>query len=172
MTSTRNAIMQKGLFPETLPPCFDSSNIIKSFHGIISSIEGSALQKGRSTKYARYIGTKHDGNRRFYATPNPISYYSIAQFIQENQKSIFKQYQKSSFSISAPQMGSKDADRAITINSLSELSERLSAKVRYAPFILKTDIAQFFPSIYTHVIPWLCMALQPQKMIKIEGLKQ
>ncbi|WP_111474389.1 RNA-directed DNA polymerase [Methylobacterium sp. XJLW] len=164
MVSTRDLLMEKGLFPETLPPCFDSSGIIKAFHGIISEINDRSLHKGRFTRYARYVGTKHDGNRRFYATPNPVSYLPIAQFLQSHERTLFRQYNKSAFSISAPQISEPSADRAISISSLSELSGRLSGKIRYAPYLLKTDIAQFFPSIYTHVIPWVAHGISSAKI--------
>lgn len=152
----RNLFLEKGLFPETLPPCFDSSDLTRCFNGIISHLKDKSLHKKRDTDYIRYVGTKHDGNRRPYGTPNPISYFQICQFIEDYwNKEFTKTFANSLYSISTPRLGNKNEDRAIIVSSLSQLANNMSNKIRYAPFILKTDIAQFFPSIYTHSIPWV-----------------
>lgn len=54
-------------------------------------------------------------------------------------------------------------DRAIKVPSLSELSKHASKNLRYAPFILKADIAQCFPSLYTHSIAWAAHGIEQSK---------
>ena len=44
--------------------------------------------------------------------------------------------------------------RAIRIMSFGELNLEVHKKLGRAFYMLKTDIAQFYPSIYTHSIPW------------------
>jgi len=34
------------------------------------------------------------------------------------------------------------------------ITSEASKRIGFSPYILKTDIAQFFPSIYTHSIAW------------------
>lgn len=151
----RDVLLAKGFFPETLPPCFDSTDLPRAMRGMIGALESKQFWKNRSTQYVRYIGTKHDGNRRPYSTPNPISYFHVANLISNYWGTFERKFGSSPFAISRPQAGGAKADRAIAIPPLSELSGRLSQNIRYAPFILKTDIAQYFPSIYTHAIPWV-----------------
>ena len=131
--------------------------------GIIDASKDKRFNKGNSTSYIRYNGTKHDGNRRPYATPNPLPYFWISNFIEDHWKTINRHLGKSDYSVSKPIQSSETDDRAIIVPSLSELAEKISTKIRYAPFIVKTDIAQFFPSIYTHSIPWAAHGVNASK---------
>lgn len=160
----RNDLISRGMFPETLPPCFDGSGFVAGFHGIIGNLKERELRKNRSTSYIRYSGTKHDGNRRSYATPNPIPYFSLCQFLERNSNHIFNRLKRSNFSISAPKIGEPHEDRSVIVSSLNELSSKLSMKIKYAPFILKTDVSQFFPSIYTHAISWVAHGRDAAKL--------
>ena len=36
--------------------------------------------RDRRSEYTRYNGTKHDGNRRLFGTPNIITYFHISSF--------------------------------------------------------------------------------------------
>ena len=88
----RNQLLQKGLFPETLPPCFDSTDLVRALGGKIRDLRSAKFNKRRSASYIRYNGTKHDGNRRPYSTPNPIPYFHVAEFISKNWEEITDKY--------------------------------------------------------------------------------
>ncbi|MFN7112054.1 MAG: RNA-directed DNA polymerase [Brevundimonas sp.] len=156
------AILQKGLFPETLPPCFTSTDIKRSLRGIVPSIRSKELHN-RPTDYVRYNGTKHDGSRRYFGTPNPISYFYVADFVSRNWGAFNARFGASPFSVSRPREGHATDDRPIIIPSLSELTTEASKKIGHSPYILKTDIAQFFPSIYTHSISWSAHGIEAAK---------
>lgn len=155
--------MKNGFFPEVLPPCFVSSDFRRAAHGIIGNLKNKKFHKGRQTNYIKYNGTKHDGNRRTYGTPNPISYFHICGFVADNWKTFENNFKQSPFTVSYPKAASDTDDRAIIVSSLSELSHQLSKKIKYAPYILKADVAQFFPSIYTHSIPWAAHGIDASK---------
>lgn len=159
----RASLLQKGFFPEVLPPCFDSYDLKRGFQGIIKDLEAKKFYKDRSSNYIRYSGTKHDGNRRPYGTVNPIPYFSVVNFIATHWKEFTDKLENSKYSLESLRLGSKDEDRAIIIPTLSELSERMSSKIRYSPYVVKTDIAQFFPSIYTHSISWAAHGIDQAK---------
>ena len=150
----RTSLLSKGFFPEVLPPCFVSTNLARSFKGFIKDILDKKYYK-RSSAYIRYSGTKHDGNRRYYGAVNPIPYFNLCDFIDKNWKEIDIKLQESNFSISNIKMGKKEDDRAVLVSSLSEVISQLSSQIKHSPYLLKTDIAQFFPSIYTHSIVWV-----------------
>lgn len=149
----RLSLLARGLFPETLPPCFTSIDAARAFHGIVSDLDQAKFRK-RPTHYVRYNGTKHDRNRRFFATPNIVSYFHVSTFIHRYWKDFNARYQASPYSLSAPTVLDESADRAIKVASLSELSAKSSKQLAYAPVVLKTDISQFYASIYTHSIAW------------------
>lgn len=158
----RYALLQRGLFPETLPPCFTSVDMRRALIGIVPEVRSRQLHK-RPTDYVRYNGTKHDGSRRFFGTPNPISYFYVAEFISTHWGIFDKRFGSSPFSVSRPRLGTETDDRPIIIPSLSELTSEASKKIGFSPYVLKTDIAQFFPSIYTHSIAWSAHGIQAAK---------
>ncbi|MGG6238685.1 RNA-directed DNA polymerase [Nodosilinea sp. AN01ver1] len=153
-THIRNLLLNKGFFPEVLPPCFDSENLAASFKGKIQDIDKRKFHK-RATDYVRYSGTKHDGHRRAYGTVNPIPYFNACQFISSNWEIFETKFKSSKLSLDRIRLGRDTEDRAIIVPALSELTERISSQIRFSPYILKADIAQFFPSIYTHAVSWV-----------------
>ncbi|MCX2432193.1 RNA-directed DNA polymerase [Pedobacter sp. GR22-10] len=161
-TNIRDGLLRKGFFPEVLPPCFDSSNLARSFKGLVTSLDAKRFHK-RSSGYIRYSGTKHDGNRRYYGTVNPVPYFYICQFIGKKWNVFTDKLDHSSFGLSTYSLGEASDDRALIIPALSEISPKMSAKIKYAPYIIKTDIAQFFPSIYTHSLSWVAHGIEASK---------
>lgn len=166
----RYALLQKGLFPETLPPCFTTVDLKRALRGIVPEVRRRELRR-RSTDYVRYNGTKHDGSRRYFGSPNPISYFYVADFISRNWRIFDERFSSSPFSVSRPREGQDSDDRPIIIPSLSELTTEASRNIGHSPFILKTDIAQFFPSIYTHSISWLLMGSNARRLIQVQNPK-
>jgi len=150
----RDLLLSKGFFPEVLPPCFDSSRLSSSFSGMIRDLEKKKFHS-KVSAYIRYSGTKHDGNRRFYGSVNPIPYFLVCQFIGKHWGKFESQFSNSDFGVSNLSLGSDGDDRALLVPALSEISPKLSQKIKYAPHVIKTDIAQFFPSIYTHSLVWV-----------------
>lgn len=109
----------------------------------------------RSSSYIRYNGTKHDGHRRAYATVNPIPYFNICTFLSEKWSTFERAFSASKLSVGSVRLGKADEDRAVVVPTLSERSDTMSAQIGFSPYVLKTDIAQFYPSIYTHTIAWV-----------------
>jgi hypothetical protein len=151
-----------GLYPETLPPCFVSKDAKRAFRGIVTSLDDKKYYE-RKTEYVRYSGTKHDGSRRFFGTPNIMSYFHVSSFIWEHWRVFENNYANSGYSIGTPKLLRDDEDRAVKVPSLSELSKHASNNLKYAPFILKADIAQCFPSLYTHSIAWAAHGIEQSK---------
>lgn len=109
----------------------------------------------RSAELIGFSGTKHDGSRRGFSTAHPIQFFHVCEFIFENWDKIDQDISESPFVVSRPRAGNSSADRPIVIPSLSNLTTEASKKLRYSPIIVRTDISQFFPSVYTHCIPWV-----------------
>lgn len=164
-------LIQRGFFPETLPPCFTSVDLKRALSGLIRNLKTKELHNGRQTDYVRYSGTKHDGNRRYYGTPNPISYFYVASFIADHWSEFEAQFALSRFSVSQPKLGKPTDDRPIIVQSLSELTTIASKKLGRSAFLLKTDIAQFFPSIYTHAISWSAHGIKEAKADRARNSK-
>jgi hypothetical protein len=159
---SRFHLINAGLFPETLPPCFTSKSSRRAFGGLVRYLDENRFHE-RKTEFVRYSGTKHDGSRRFFGTPNIITYFHVSSFIWKNWKAFEENFELSKFSIGLPRLMSSDDDRSLKVPSLSELSKHTSKNLKYAPFILKADIAQCFPSLYTHSISWAAHGVDRSK---------
>ncbi len=156
-------MLQRGLFPEVLPPCFTSIDLKRALSGLIRTLQSRSFHSKRHSEYVRYSGTKHDGSRRYYGTPNPISYFYVAEFVAKHWSDFARRFEASPFSVSHPRVGTDNDDRPIIMQSLSELTTVASKKLRYAGHILKTDVSQFYPSIYTHTISWSAHTIDQAK---------
>lgn len=159
---SRFTLINSGLYPETLPPCFVSIDSQRAFRGLVGHLDDTRFNS-RKTHFTRYSGTKHDGSRRFFGTPNIVSYFHVSSFIWKNWSKFQSIFSLSNFSIGAPNVLDSD-ERAIKVPSLSELSKHSSTKLGHAPYILKVDIAQCFPSIYTHSISWAVHGIEQSKI--------
>ncbi|MEO6931573.1 MAG: hypothetical protein ABI151_08105, partial [Chitinophagaceae bacterium] len=136
--------------------------MLRAFKGLVKSIKAKKFHT-RSSNVIRYSGTKHDGNRRLYATVNPIPYYSVVQFLHEHWDEFEAKFRLSSYTINGLRLGAAEEDRAIIVPTLSELASKASKQLRYSPYIVRTDIAQFFPSIYTHSMSWAAHGIEKSK---------
>jgi len=149
----RYDLVGKGLFPEVLPPCFEASDFRRAIRGFVPRLRERRFRR-RSSELIQYSGTKHDGSRRHFATPNPVQYFHVCDFIHEHWGEIDASISSSPFVVSQPKIAPPNADRPVVIPSLSNLSNEASKKLRYSPIIVRADVSQFFPSIYTHVLSW------------------
>lgn len=159
---SRFNLVNDGLYPETLPPCFVSTDAKRAFHGLVGALDEARFHE-RRCEYVRYSGTKHDGSRRSFATPNIVSYFHVASFIWRHWATFEENFALSDYSLGKPRLMGPGRERAVKVPSLSELSHRASENLRYAPFVLRADIAQCFPSIYTHSIAWAAHGIPASK---------
>ena len=150
----KKRLLQFGVFPETLPPCFTSSDLPRALRGLTASLLKRRLEKRGAANWIRYSGTKHDGSRRLYGTPHLIPYYYTCDFITRNWQFLSRAFQSSPYTLSAPRPAPSEAERSIVVTPLSEVASHVSKKIGHAPWILRADIAQFYPGLYTHAIPW------------------
>lgn len=149
-----DALLCRGLFPETLPPCFSSEDCKRAFRGLSQTLSSRKFRQKRNAPPILYDGTKHDWNRRLYSTPHPIPYFYICDFLNANWRTFEKQFGGSKYSISSIRPAQGDFARSIVVTPLSEVSSEVSKKIRFSPVVLKADIAQFYHSVYTHTLPW------------------
>lgn len=146
-------LLAKGYLPVQLAPAFSSS----TFASELSQFEAAwGSGKPSATLPGKYSVARSSFYRRHTALVNPIGFYFLAKEVANYWPQIEKHYQKSSPSRSVPTFA--EPLRAIRLNKFSELYEdkiTSAAGFKYAPI---TDITSFFPTIYTHAIPW---ALHP-----------
>ncbi|EJC6944226.1 TPA: RNA-directed DNA polymerase [Vibrio diabolicus] len=149
MSRIKNLI-QHGFFPVQLPPAFNTKSFAEKYKEIESTWESQG--KPPKTKSEKYSVARSSYYRRVTSLVNPIGYYYISKEIDTHWSKIEKHYRKSNISLSKPKI--KSGLRAIEISKFSDLYEAKLKKSSGYQFALVTDITSYFPSIYTHSIPW------------------
>jgi len=143
-------LLSKGYLPVQLPPGFSSA----SFASALPGYERIWEQNGEppATLPERYSVARSSFYRRITSIVNPIGFYFLAKEIATYWSKIEDHYSKTSLSRSIPVFG--DSLRAIRLKKFSELYEEKVTSAAGFKFALVTDISSFFPTIYTHTIPW------------------
>lgn len=142
-------LLKNGFFPIQLPPAFNSI----SFSEKCDLFEPAwKAQKAPKTRAEKYSVARSSYYRRTTSILNPIGYYNIASEIDEHWQKIEVLYRRSAISLSKPKI--VDSLRSIEISKFNELYEAKINKSSGYKYALITDIVSYFPSIYTHSIPW------------------
>jgi hypothetical protein len=156
-------LLAKGYFPIQLPPNFTSESFANQLPTFRPAWEAIAPPR---TLFERFSVPRSSYYRRVTAILNPISFFFLARDIVQFWPQIDAHYLQSPLSKSTPKFDG--GLRAISIPKFSELYEEkitAAAGFRYA---LITDISAFFPTIYTHVIPW---AIHTKPVAKVHQAK-
>jgi hypothetical protein len=179
-------LLSKGYFPKELPPPFTtdvfgekSRYINKKWNDLLNAQklrkagEGANDAKRRfrkdytekygSTKLIEYSIAKGIYSRRKLEIPNPKQYLDLSNPIVDNWKNLRDFFDISSYSQSKPVLF--EAKRALKTKSKSlnnfkfeVISKSFGRKVE-----LRLDILNFYPTIYTHSIPWSLLGKEEAK---------
>jgi hypothetical protein len=158
-------LLEKGYFPTELPIPFTTAKYAiamcnKSLPAAKPFTYGKA-GPNYNAKCAIYNLARRGKLRRVLSVPNPIAYFHSAKSISDNWSDIDLHYNKSSQSISRP---TQDTNRALGWEKgFAQLSDFKLSTRSASKYILEADISNFYPSIYTHSIPW---ALHTKKIAK------
>ena len=92
--------------------------------------------------------------RRKLSIPNPINYFQLADVIDTNQQTLLQHVTSSKFSLTTPQATPGKQRSIDPVRGWGYLPIARSLCRASARYVLQTDIDNFYPSIYTHAIPW------------------
>ncbi|WP_289996662.1 RNA-directed DNA polymerase [Photorhabdus laumondii] len=143
-------LLSVGFLPVQLPPTFST----KEFADNYKKFEDKwiAQKKQPDTKAEKFSVARSSYYRRVTSIVNPISYFFLVKEIADHWSKIERHYRKSNISLSKPKL--LPSLRAIDISRFSELYEAKVTKSAGYRYALVTDITSYFPTIYTHSIPW------------------
>lgn len=148
------ALVSRGYFPSQLPPPFKTSMLAEHLEALkVDWKIGQKNSKAPLCKPELFSVARTGHKRRVTSLVNPVAQVFLAASIAAYWGGFLKKYRKSKLSCSRPRFVSKGR-RAACLPNMQKLSERkieLSAGFKFA---LRTDISRFFPTIYTHSIPW------------------
>ncbi|EHR4996370.1 RNA-directed DNA polymerase [Vibrio parahaemolyticus] len=147
--SRTKKLIQYGYLPIQLPPSFNTRSFAENYTKFESKWNSQKTPKTRSEKYSVARSSYY---RRVTSILNPIGFYYISKEISKHWAKIERHYRKSNISLSKPRIN--PSLRAIEISKFNELYEAKIERSSGYKFALITDITSFFPTIYTHSIPW------------------
>ncbi|HUU28414.1 MAG TPA: RNA-directed DNA polymerase [archaeon] len=165
-------LLARGYFPRELPPPFTTqpySEILKKKQGSLPS-EFDPSNKNIISKPVVHNFTRPGSLRRKFSIPNPLNFYQLAKILTQEWMYFFKHCDKSQISLSKPTIktdGERAIERLYTLGDLPQHRAKVRATSRY---ILQTDIATFYPSVYTHSIPWALHTKTKSKANRTEKL--
>lgn len=165
--SFRHRVLEAGYFPKELPPPFTTHSFADFADANPNYIQRLwnpfPPKNGYRTKLVRHHLTEVGRPRRVLSIPNPINQLRLVQALEMHFVQVFTAAGLSPISASKPHFQYSE-QRAIFPQQDFSTIPRLKAKSRaVARYILKTDVTRFYPSIYTHSIPW---ALHTKAMAK------
>lgn len=147
-------ILQRGYFPKELPPAFNTYTFALN----ANDLKGN-LQAGWSDIDARPILCsipKNGIGRRFVHVLHPLPFFFLAKYLTENYADVKRVCALSRISYSTPVQTQSIKQRYFVAKSKSValFQESLQKKSLDKYVELKVDVSNFYPSIYTHIIPW------------------
>lgn len=159
-------LLAYGFFSEKLPPIFDSVSFAKV------CIESNCGFSGKEYyDYIRYNSMRNINIPRQLGIPVPMAYERLCNVITKNWKHIqqhfHKQTDSQNFVISRLHLQLSRNNPALFIMNYEDWRNGGSPQNDLAignKFMVKSDISNCFPSIYTHSIPWALLNKDTAKL--------
>ena len=160
-----NSLISRGFLPRELPPLFSSLSM--------QAITGQPLPeaftnaKALWTQPVQHNLARPGGLRRRLTIPNPLSFFRLSKAFVDHSALLKAEWAKSPFSRTTP---NSKGPRAFANHSNDRATPRAAIRVG-ARYLVRADISQFYPSIYTHSVPWALHTKQVAKaQMKVFGL--
>ena len=140
----------KGLLPENLPPAFDTRQLWSALPGMEAGYLVGGNVKGQP---CAYNASKRGGQRRTFSVPHPVYVREQALFLRKHWPHILGIFDAATGSASRPVID-EAGPRHIRITPHQELPRLQLQRLSRYRYCLVTDVSRFYPSVYTHALPW------------------
>lgn len=145
-------LLTNGYLPRELPPFFTSETLGKLTDA--TALDSAFIQdKPKQSMLLQHSLLRVGGTRRRITVPNPVNYFRLARLFQENDRMLQEHWRSSPYSQTRP-IFHPSHKRALAGIQGDRSPARIASRVN-CRYLLQTDISQFYPSIYTHSIPWV-----------------
>lgn len=142
-------VLERGLLPENFPPIFNSGQLSPFYQNVTDYL----VDRDTVGSPATFSASKRGGQRRTFSLPHPTFIFDQSLFFARHWGQLQSHFLRSSGSLSTPVL-SLTGPRPIKITRHAELPLARLKKFSRFKYCLVTDISRYFPSIYTHSIPW------------------
>lgn len=172
-----DGLLNFGLFPEKVPPCFTSVGLARAAKELladfISSSDESTLRSEidkHSSDYIRYEALRDINVPRHLGIPHPAAYAVQVLGIARHWETISKHCNKPLPQFSRIYVRHIGNGRVFEMNYKGndrfKIEEIELEWMSGAKYLVKADIASCFPSIYTHSISWALHGKEEAKKSK------
>ena len=176
MPTALGRILGRGYFPKELPPPFQTLTFAATVEsGLPPSFDLVLTRPTRAspafvTSPAVHNLARAGTLRRRLTIPNPVNQYQLASQIVGGWREIIRMCRKSPISLTTPAFklpGARPISAAKGFAEIPSARARARAGSRY---MLSTDLNSFYPSIYTHAVPWALHTKAVAKRDRSNGL--
>ncbi len=145
-------LLSVGYFPRELPPPFRTESFGTYVVANQSALPGQFGDDRLIARLAAHNVARAGTLRRRLGIPNPIVHTRLCQVV-ESEWSVLSPYLRRSIFAVSHLIVLSPRSRAIGFPSVDRPTARASARAT-GRYLLRADIARFYPSIYTHSVPW------------------
>ena len=143
-------LVTKGLFPENLPAVYTTRAI---WDALDSQIVAYSVTPKAVGDPCIYNASKRGGQRRIFGVPHPLFIKDQALFFDRHWphiQSLFSAAPGSASCLILDGVG----PRSVRITPHQDLPKLRLTKLSRFKYCLVTDVSRFYPSVYTHTLPW------------------
>jgi Reverse transcriptase (RNA-dependent DNA polymerase) len=165
-TFVLDALLKYNYFPmqrsdrSEMPPAFGSVSFTASAARKIINVKQRKGSEGWDS--VEYRATRFNGVPRCLVIPHPLPYAHLCLSIYQSWPNL-DYTSRNKTSLVRPR---QHADGRIIIMDYEKPRERVSKIELGKRFLVKTDIANCFPSVYSHAIPWATVGFKHAKTHK------
>ena len=161
----QQALMEKGVFPESAPPTFRVQNFYDTCNAL-GLLSRDQINRNKPTRLSHYNETKRGNQRRLFSTPNPLFFIDAASYFNRHRQEFDQLMARSPYSRSTP-LFNTDHSRFVRIESHADFTRHRRNILSSSRYIVKIDVSRFYPSIYTHSIAWAVHGKQQSKSDRV-----
>ena len=148
-----SSLIGRGYFPNELPPPFTSADFAAHSAEFAGTWDGKKIREFLS-RAESYSVPRYGHARRMLSIVNPVNQLHVSDLISKNWVAIRTRLKRSQITEFDPRLVLKGNSRAVTGVAFEGVARRRAEILGSYGRYVKTDVARFYPSIYTHSIPW------------------
>lgn len=135
-----------GYFPSEMPPSYST----RTFAVVAAGL--TPLTGRPWTSPVRFSLARTGGLRRATELPNPLAQLKLAGLCCNNWRELQRHTARSPISLSRPVVGRQGSLRYKT--TFAKRPQIAASRMPGGSGTLRTDVSQFYPSVYTHAVDW------------------
>lgn len=154
-----SSLIRFGYFPKEVPPPFttqDLAHLVTTDAKTNQTYSTLFEDSPQRSKCVGHMMARNDASPRRLSIPNPANYVHLCRIIDADKQELFEHANSSPISSSCPvDHRPLLRGRALGPRWPGDFVPQRRMKTRVgAKYLLYTDVLNFYPSVYTHAIPW------------------